>query len=175
MSFLVQNDAGSIEDANAYISVAFFESYWTDRGYDYSGFDSSEIEIAIVKATDYVDGRFAYEFSGSQKTLAQQTQWPRLAAYDSSGNYVGEMIPNILKKAISEYAKRALISELVADPVRNEYGKSVKAKSTKIDVITTSIEYDNDAGFEMPEYPMADKMIDQLTHGGGKTNYISRC
>lgn len=59
MALVVQDDLGSL-DANGYITVAFFKSYHDARGNSYSGKTDQQIEYAIIKATDYVDTRFAF-------------------------------------------------------------------------------------------------------------------
>lgn len=71
-----QNDDGDVALANAYITTAFFDSYHTNRGNDYSAFDADEKKAAIIRATDYLDTRFDFRgvrFNGGIKAVGTLT------------------------------------------------------------------------------------------------------
>ena len=55
MAFSVQNDLGTVTDANAYITVAEFHAYWTDRNVDTSAMTDPVVQGRIVEATQYID------------------------------------------------------------------------------------------------------------------------
>lgn len=59
-TLVVQDDDGDVANANAYITLAFFQSYHTNRGNDYSDSSSDEQKAAIIRATDYLDTRFDF-------------------------------------------------------------------------------------------------------------------
>lgn len=107
---------GGLGDANAYVDVGTFKQYFDDRGMtaQYTGFTTAQIQVAIVLATDYVDRRWFNRFLGVRLNSTQSTQWPRDNVVDDLGNPV-EGIPLVLKKAISEYALRALTTVLLND------------------------------------------------------------
>lgn len=147
MAFKIQNDNGDVENANAYISVEFFKSYHDLRGNDYSDFTDSQIEIAIVKATDFIDVRFIYV--GNKNYSDQTTEFPRN----------GYAIPNELKQATAEYSFRALSAVLLADPEHNAIGK-VKMRDESLGPLKDVVEYfENRGDYEMPNYPMADRKL----------------
>jgi len=108
MAFTVETGA-IVPNANAYVSVAEFRAFFTDRGTDTSDYDDTQAQAAIIKATDYVDKRYGPKFVGSKRDSDQSLQWPRLDAFDRQGDYIkSDSVPLTLKKAIYEYAYLAL-------------------------------------------------------------------
>lgn len=127
----------SIDGANAYIDKDFFTTYHTSRGNAVPpGAADSDIQAAIVKATDYLDQRYRYAgtkllhtLSGNafdhlgfgtwlfpysysrvapaQSTTTQSTEWPRRDVIDNNGNTV-RGIPKAIKEACAELAIRVL-------------------------------------------------------------------
>lgn len=66
MAFTIENGSG-IKGATSYVDVAFFKSYWTDRGIDVtSSMTDAVIQACLVKATDYIDTRWGLKFKGSR-------------------------------------------------------------------------------------------------------------
>ena len=119
MAFTVETGA-RVPNANAYVTVAEFTAFHTDRGTDVSDFTTPDIQAAIVKATDYVDKRFGTRFVGDKHERSQSLQWPRLSAWTLQDDFIdGDEIPVELKRAIYEYAKLALYLELLPVPVSN--------------------------------------------------------
>ena len=121
MAFVVETGTGAA-DANSFASVADFKSYSDDRGYDYSSYTDGQIEIELVKATDYVDG---YKFIGAKYTSAQSLQWPRSCA-SAHGFYIGvDEIPRQVVNATIRAAQLILSGNTL---VTNE-GKFVVQES----------------------------------------------
>lgn len=115
MAFQVEDGTG-LEDANAYVSVAFFNSFHGDRGRNVSSFSSTLKEQAIVRATDYLDKRFGRRFRGFRLNQAQNLEWPRLSAFDND-DFLFDAIPRQLQWACSEYALITLRDgELLPNP-----------------------------------------------------------
>lgn len=119
MPFVVETGQG-LENANAYIDVAFADGYHADRGHvAWTSYTTQQKEQAIVRATDYVDKRFGRHFRGSRRSQQQNLEWPRLDAFDDSWLLLAASneIPRELKRAVAEYALRAaLLGELAPDP-----------------------------------------------------------
>lgn len=156
MALLVQNDSGGVEDANSYITLAFFKSHHDSRGNDYSAYADSALEAAIVRATDYLDQRFS--FIGERLNIDQDTQWPRLNAYDRDDNYVTG-VPKEVKKATAEYALIAAAQALNPSPDRDATGRKVQSKSETVGPISESTTFAFGAVYEMPKYPLADQIL----------------
>lgn len=119
MPFTPETGQG-LEDANAYISVAFADTYHSDRGHvSWTALSTAKKEQCIVRATDYIDKRFGRRFRGSRRSQRQALEWPRLDAFDDDRFLLSEAdeIPRALSKACAEYALRAaLLGELAPDP-----------------------------------------------------------
>jgi hypothetical protein len=117
MAFTVETGA-IVSDANAYITVEFFQSWHTDRGVDVSDFETPQMQAAIIKATDYVDKRFGVKFVGTKRDKDQSLQWPRSNAWDNQDDYIdSDTVPTPLKRAVAEYAFLAIkLNELLPTP-----------------------------------------------------------
>lgn len=153
MAFSVQDDFGQVSDANAYITVAFFRSYHTDRGVDLTSYSDSDCESAIVRGTDYMDIRWRYY--GIRKQILQTTQWPRYNVIDVDRNPIN-IIPLEVKRACAEYSIVALTAVLDPIPTRDSTGQRVQAKTTQVGPIMNSVRYTGGGIFVQPTYPVAD-------------------
>lgn len=155
MAFTLQNDNGTIADANAYLSVAAFKLYHKDRGTTIED-GAGTIEDAIVKATDYLDSM--YRFVGEQQSITQRTQWPRIGAEDRSHNIRGD-IPHEIEDACADLAFIALTSTLNPTPIRDDMGQSVTDKFEKVGPLEERTKYEGGAGYHKPHYPIADQRL----------------
>lgn len=161
--FFVQDDSGSIDNANAYITVAEFKSYHNARGNDFSG-GGSAIEKAIVEATDFLDRRWA--FVGIRLTSDQSTEWPRRDAIDDQ-EYHRTGVPAEVKEACAEYAIVALSGDLDPTPTRDDAGRIVESKTEKVGPIMEAKKYVPGAYYSSPEYPVADRKLRGLVTAPG--------
>lgn len=159
MALVLQDSTGTVVGANAYLSAADFKAYHDARGNSYAAAADADIEKAIIKATDYLDGRF--NFVGRALGARQQTTaWPREAAYDRDRNLVSG-VPIEVIEATAEYALRALTATLNPDPERDASGAAVASKSEQVGPISESVTYvAGSTHVILPKYPAADqKMI----------------
>lgn len=140
MAFVVQTPDAPLTTANAYISVAAFKAYHDDRAGDYSSFSDTEIEEAIVRATDYIDSRWT--FAGARVDADQSTECPRSGVKDpNSGLYLNEYPPE-LEEACAEYGLSALSGSLYPSPNIDTTGKAVKKIRKKVSpVLEKETEY----------------------------------
>lgn len=119
MAFTVEDGSG-VQDANAYIAVAFFREHHADRGRitDDPAITDAQAQTAIVRATDYIDQRFGTRFRGFRQMKSQGLEWPRLSAFDDD-DYLLDDVPAQIQKACAEYALRAhVLGELAPDAPR---------------------------------------------------------
>jgi hypothetical protein len=169
MAFTIEDGTG-IEDANAYATVAFVDTYFSDRGNTSWTGTNSEKEYAIIEATDYIERRWGPLFKGNKEFTSDPLQalsFPRLNLYDRDGLLV-EGIPTKLKQATAEYALRALAGTLYADPSSTDKVTLTRKKIGPIEVETRYNE--NLVGAETPDYPMADALlIDYVASTGGRS------
>lgn len=153
---VLQTDVGGVPNANAYIDAAFFKSYHDARGNSYTNFTDTDIEAAIVRATDYIDNRF--NWVGRKRVWDQTTQWPRTNAYDRD-RYYQPGVPLAVKEASAEYALRALSAKLNPDPVRDSSGRVVQSSKKKVGPIDKEVTYVAGGAYQMPRYPEADERL----------------
>jgi len=141
---------GGTNDANAYIPVAFFRQYHTDRGRDTTALTDAQVQIAIVQATDYIDTRWRIRFAGQWPLLEpdftvdppiipyQSTLWPRRNIYNDDARTPILGLPVQLKKACAEYALRATVGPLVLDGpqaiVNGERQPTGEVRSTSVSI-----------------------------------------
>ena len=138
MAFVVQTPLAPLSTANAYIAVQFFKDYHDLRGNAYTASDT-EIEQAIVRATDYQDSRWT--FAGSRQDLDQSTECPRSGVFDANTGYEVDRYPAELEEACAEYAMSALASSLYPSPNVDTTGLNVKSVRKKADVLEKETEY----------------------------------
>lgn len=136
MAFTLQNVNGTITNANAYTDAATVKTYWADRGIDLSATHSdAEVEVAIVKATSYLDAR--YIWTGYQLHRLQGTQWPR-----GGVTLFLQGIPPALVTATCMLAQRVLAGiDLLPDPTFDTSGQVVSEVTKKIGPIENTIKY----------------------------------
>jgi hypothetical protein len=143
MAFTVQDSNGSVAGANAYIDVAFFNTYHTDRNVTDvvdGNFETAAIQAAIILATDFIDSR--YQFVGDRKSRDQTTEWPRFDAEDRD-EYLVFGIPHQVEEACAELALAELNSAGSLFPTipTDASGRQIKSQSSKLDVLESSVEY----------------------------------
>jgi hypothetical protein len=116
MPFTVETGSG-IADANSFCTVSFVDDFATLRGHTAWTGSTAVKQAALVRASEYVDKRFASAFIGVRETQAQGLSWPRHSAKTPEGFYY-EGVPVDLQKAVAEYAIRALLlGTLAPDPL----------------------------------------------------------
>ncbi|ATS92224.1 hypothetical protein P9A53_gp24 [Xanthomonas phage vB_Xar_IVIA-DoCa6] len=132
MAFNQQDNDGTIDGANAYTDPATVRAYWLDRGVDLSAKTDSELQVAIVLATTYLDAR--YSWTGYQLRRLQGTQWPR-------GGVTSFLrgLPPALTTAVCMVANRALSGKpLMPDPTTDPSGQAVTQTTKKVGPIEVS-------------------------------------
>ena len=94
MALVVQTDTGTETAANTYIALAYFNTYWTDRGNATAlALTDAQKEVLLIKATDYVETVYYQKWLGDKFTATQNTEFPRTIELVNVG------IPERLKKA----------------------------------------------------------------------------
>ena len=153
MAFTVQNDIGTQAGANSYVTSTEFKEYHKDRGNSVSAYSTSQIQAAIVRATDYLDLRFAY--IGERSQSPQDTEWPRTNAFDIEEDLVNG-VPTEVKEATYEYALISLSATINPIPLRDDTGQTVTRKKERVGPIEEDTRYTEGPVFTMPKYPPAD-------------------
>ena len=167
MAFVVE-DGTAKADANSYVTIADADSYFADRGNTaWTGADAVK-QAALVKATDYIEGRFGQRFIGSKKTTTQALSWPRTGAED----FADTIIPVGLRRACMEYAVRALSAELAPDLKVDASGLTVVATKKKVGPIETDYAVPQTGLGSTPmlfrPYPAADMLLRGLVYSASQ-------
>lgn len=159
MAFTVEDGTG-LSGSNSYITEAFFRAHHTDRGRNVESLTQKHVEVAAVRASDYLDKRFGKRFRGSRRNQSQAMEWPRLDAFDNDDHGLNGVddVPRQLQKAAAEYALRAhnygeLAPDIAPATPRQDLSTGASTQSgdavsgqikkikQKVDVIEESKEY----------------------------------
>ena len=107
---LTVEDGSIVAGADAYVSVLATDTYNTNYVGDVSWATATEAqkELAIRKATQYLDATYFLMWRGERVNNLQVLQWPREGAcYDDGIAIDSDEIPNPLKLATMELAIKA--------------------------------------------------------------------
>ena len=173
MAFNPQDNDGNVDSANSYVSVATVRAYWADRGVDLTAKMDTEVQVAAVKATDYLDAR--YKWVGYQLRRLQGTQWPRGGV---SSFLRG--LPPALTSAACMMAQRAFTKELIPDPAFDPSGQKVQESTKKVGPIEVSLKFAESSGAggaaaSVPDYPEVTLMLQAAgLVGSGNSGELGR-
>ena len=165
MAFVAEDGTG-LATANALVTVAFADEYFTDRGIGvWTGSDTVK-HAALIKATDYVETRFGSLFYGDKKSPIQALSHPR--ANTSTGEF-----PVALKRAVCEYAVRSLSATLLPDPEIHASGQGLERTRSKVGPIEeeTRFQYQGPGTQRiiLRPYPAADILLKGLIKSSAGT------
>ena len=142
MAFQVEDGTG-LEDSNSYSSVENADTYFSDRGNaDWAAAEEEAKQQALIKATDYIDGKYGRRWIGERGSSEQALEWPRIGALDAVGEEI-EGIPVKLERAVSEAALLILngtdlfesldrggkVKRETVGPITTEYADSAPASA----------------------------------------------
>lgn len=113
MAITVEDGTG-LTNADAYISEADADAYFAAVGNaEWAAATRGEKEVAIVKATRYMEKRFGNKWKGIIATSTQALGWPRDSVYDERGTELDDQVPLAIAHACAEYARHALTNDLI--------------------------------------------------------------
>ena len=189
---LIKEDGTIVADANSYADEADADAFQTDRGRVAWLEASTEVaDAALVRATDYIEGRFGLQFVGAPLGDVQELSWPRSGArYVKTGNpFPEDEVPVDIVNACILYADQVigpdgddleLMTELSVIPTVDPGGQ-VKMKKEKVDVLEEVTEYavggqsgGTAALRTIQPIPEADRLIRRWLRGGGVGGLTAR-
>ena len=139
---LIVEDGSAKTDAESYISLADADTYHTSftGSTNWSGASDPAKEIALRKATLYLDLQYNGRWLGSRYTENQALAWPRMNVADVDG-YLYEVteIPVALKRATAEAALRVVIGDDLLGVITSP--GAVQEESVKVGPVTETIKY----------------------------------
>ena len=117
---MLVEDGTGIADANSYVTVAFFDTYFTERGNtDIVALTDAQKEVLLIKATDYIETVYYGKWLGERTTTTQTLEFPRTIDSEDVG------VPTRLKKAVCELALKANTTTLLVDVEQRVIKKKV--------------------------------------------------
>lgn len=111
MALIVENGTGLL-DADAYISVAEFKTWCSNRGYRWEEAEDFQIDASVRLATGWIDTYNRYK--GSRLKTEQTLEFPRAGLSDWSGHTITG-VPHRVKQACAELAYKGLSDTLYKD------------------------------------------------------------
>jgi len=176
---LIKEDGSIVANANAYADAADADAYQVDRGRDaWANADAAVKDAALVRATEYIESRFALRFAGSPVGDVQELSWPRTGvAYPRTGNdFPIDEVPADVLTACILYAEQTIgtglltseMTELSIVPELDDTGRTVVSKSEKVDVLAESTTYSSGSSLRtIQPIPEADRLIRRWLVGRG--------
>jgi hypothetical protein len=163
MALILQNDTGTVTDANSYTDTTFADNYFLLRNNaTWAAATVSDKEAAMVRAWQYMDTAFNYD--GYKVTDIQNTEFPRYSIFNDRGTEILGINFKI-KNAQCEFALIALSADLTINqvPINTPV---VKSKMSKADVLQESVTYDTEQGQQTRfYYPQADFWLKDFIKG----------
>lgn len=154
----IQDDNGTVQDANAYIDVDYFRSYHEENGNDVSGFDDETVKVGIIRGKNYIDSGAGNTYKGEPVASDGGSAFPRYNLTDRAGNIVlGMSLP--MKKANAEYALIGCSGPIAPTPEQDASGARVVQSSERVGPISESKTFANGGDYQRPEYPVADAIL----------------
>jgi Putative DnaT-like ssDNA binding protein len=141
MSYIVE-DGTLVDNANAYISTAYADTYHSDRGNTaWAGYTDAQKQSAIIKSTAFLDAHFTFygtKYVPDPTNIPNNLGWPKFGAYDRFGLSIAvTTIPQQLQEAVAELAYKVAGGTTLLEDVERQ------TKSEKVGPI--SIVYDDTA------------------------------
>jgi len=155
MAFTPEDGTG-ITGANSYITEAYFDAYFTDRG----NTEATDLTMALkesysILATDYIETVYYGAFIGTSLTTTQGLQFPRIDDNED------EIDMDRLRQATCELAFKANSGDLLIDveqrvikkkigPMEKEYDKYSDQKTQYTRVYNLLLPYlENTSSYSM--------------------------
>lgn len=106
---LTVEDGTGLTGADAFISLVYFKAYADKRGRSYAAYTDTQIEQAIVRATDYMSESFNWAgFKLKERGNSDGEQalaWPRTYVADRNGyDLADDIVPSEVERATAEVA-----------------------------------------------------------------------
>lgn len=124
MAFVVEDGTG-LAGAESFVSVTDADTYLANRGYTtWAAKTTGEREIALRKATDFMEQQYRSRWDGWRVSATQFLSWPRyevrlkdlMYGYNRWVYLLGyNVVPQLVKNACAELAYRTLTTALVID------------------------------------------------------------
>lgn len=159
---------------SSYGTRAEADTYHTARGNTtWTGTDGAK-DIALLRASEYIDATFRTSFAGLKygDRSEQVREWPRSEAVDINGDYIDHTsVPLEVEYATYEAALRELVSPGSLQP---DYDPASQVKREKVDVIEVEYTASHGPGSVLPVINIVRGILAPVLTGGGVTRLSGR-
>lgn len=164
---LIVEDGTGLTTAESYASVADATTYHASFGNtDWAASTTGEQEIALRKATAYLDQVYSDSWIGNRKTAEQALDWPRVYAYDTDGYLIDDdVVPIQVKKATYEAALR-VIQGLLLTPDITSSESDITFEKVQVGPISIAQSFQGGKS-EAVTFPVIAKILNKVTNGSG--------
>lgn len=141
MALIVENGTGLI-DANSYITVAYADTYHSNRGNAaWATLTTTVKEQLLIKSTDYIEQVYRLRWLGYRHTEDQALSFPRdevprrdFTFLNQFSYYPNDVVPNEIKSACAELALKANNEVLAPDIARIAKREKVASLEVEYDI-----------------------------------------
>ncbi|WP_426287543.1 DnaT-like ssDNA-binding protein [Luteibacter sp. E-22] len=155
---LIVEDGTGKSDAEAYISVADADAYFSARGNEaWAALDTTSKEQALRKGSDYMAGTYGPQWKGERVSTTQALDWPRKCVRVGCFDLPSTAVPSAVARANAEMAVRSIGGDLQAD-------QSSQVKQETVGPITVVY---SDGARQGVKYAAVDGLLGALLRGGG--------
>lgn len=155
-----------------YGTAAGFETYHVARGRDVGAYTTEQVSVALLVASEWLDGAFGYRWPGYKVGDRQQQirDWPRSWVQDREGYPVSaDTVPTEIENATYEAALRHLQDGDVLNPdyTPNRYKRVSIEGSVSAEYLSLSAEQ------VQKQFPVIGQILAPLLEGNGGVSSIS--
>jgi hypothetical protein len=120
MALVVETGTASAT-SESFSSVADALAYFTARdNADWLALTTAQQEVALRKATDYMEAVYSQRWAGTRTTSTQALSWPRYNVFVNGYVTSSSSVPRAVVNACSELALRASAGELLSDSTQQK-------------------------------------------------------
>lgn len=185
---LIVEDGTGRANADAYVSVAEADAYFTSRNTAWAAFSNDGREAAIRFATSWIDDTYIGLWKGSRVVETQALAWPRdnspgytlmwqRGAYPKVQGYLYDVdgfpiLPNVVPRAVKRACMEAAILKAQAfDFVAGASSAAVKETSQSVDRVSFSEKYEVAVSQRAARLQAIDKLLYGLITSGPGTGF----
>jgi hypothetical protein len=120
MALVVETGTASAT-SESFSSVADALAYFTARGNSaWLALTTAQQEVALRKATDYMEAVYSQRWAGTRTTSTQALSWPRYNVFVNGYVTSSSAVPKPVVNACAELALRAAAGELLSDSTQQK-------------------------------------------------------
>ena len=178
IQFVIETGSGTNTAANSFATVAEADQYLENSGRKagvWASAGTAGKQSALIQGAQYMKARWEGFWLGQEKTAIQPLSWPQRGQFYPSNHAVSaNEIPVDVQNSQIEYAYSmvvALADTLAPDPTYDDSGRTITAKTEKVDVLMEQTQFSDKGGSGrnvdgFRAYPIADGLLKPFVAGG---------